>query len=784
MTKEKCHCFHCGDEIREKITFDEKEFCCQGCVSVYELLNASGLSGYYELNSSPGVKAEVAHFDYLENAAVVSDLLDFDSEELSRITLFIPSIHCSSCIWLLENLARILPGIQQSRVYFIKKELNVTFRKSDLTLRRLVTFLAELGYEPEINLGSKNTNKPKKIKNVLGLKIAVAGFCFGNSMFLSLPDYLDQNFLLDSDFKFYFGGLSVLLSLPVLFYSASDYFKSAIGGLRKRFVNIDVPIVFGILTLFVRSIFEIVQGTGTGYLDSLNGLVFFLLVGKWFQSKSYQALSFERDFKSFFPIAVEKVEEKSNRYIQVEEIKIGDVLIIHNDEILPADAVLLEGNARIDYSFVTGEAVAEQKEIGELLYAGGKHVGPAIRVQVSKNVSSSYLTSLWNQDVFESERNHSFKVSIDRISSYFTFAILAIAFGSAAYWYFHDEQMIWQVVSSILIVACPCALALSVPFAYGHTMRVLGRQQFYLKNAEIVEKLSEIKEIIFDKTGTLSSGKKNSAAFHGQELSEEAKRIIKSVASNSFHPYSRQIAQYFSEEKVISLDSFLEEKGQGISSSVAGKAVKIGSAAYCGAQPIEGVSASFVKIDDQILGYFTFEVGYREGIFEVLHNIKEKYTLHLLSGDNDREKSKLVSYFSTLHFNQKPEDKLTFIQSLDGEKSMMIGDGLNDAGALKQAHVGIAVAEDMHQFSPSCDAIVKGDRLVDISKYMEMSRYAMWVVYAAFGLSFLYNILGMTFAVSGNLTPLLSAILMPISSVSVVGFITLAISWKGKRLFG
>ncbi len=217
MTKDTSHCFHCGDEIREEIAFDEKAFCCQGCVSVYEILNANGLKDYYELNSAPGIKSEASSFAYLDNEQVVSQLLDFDSEQIARITLFIPSIHCSSCIWLLENLDRLLPGVQQARVFFIKKELNVTFRKSDLTLKRLVTFLSELGYEPEINLGSKKGAAKMKKSNVLGLKIAVAGFCFGNSMFLSLPDYLDQNFLLEGDFKLYFGLLNVLLALPSSF---------------------------------------------------------------------------------------------------------------------------------------------------------------------------------------------------------------------------------------------------------------------------------------------------------------------------------------------------------------------------------------------------------------------------------------------------------------------------------------------------------------------------------------------------------------------------------------
>jgi len=431
--KEKC--YHCGEDCIDKtLYFDDRAFCCQGCQTVYEILNGSDLCQYYDLEKNPGIQlktpARQEKYAYLDNEDIISKLYDFQDGTLRKVTFYVPTIHCSSCIWLLENLYKLREGILHSSVNFLKKQVSITFEENKVKLRQVVELLAAVGYAPEISL-AQNKKGTKKKDHSLAIKIGLAGFCFGNTMLLSLPEYLDTDFSLAEDFRAFFGYINLILALPVFLYAASDYFVSAWKGIRHRFINIDVPIALGILALFGRSAYEIISTTGPGYMDSLTGLVFFLLIGKWYQSKTYQALSYDRDYASYFPIAVTKVKGDEEQSLPLKDLQVGDRIIIRNQELIPADAILIKGEANIDYSFVTGESVPVSKNSGEQLYAGGRQVGSTLTVEVQKPVANSYLTELWNQEVFDKQRQSRLNSLVDVVSKYFTIAVILISLGTA-----------------------------------------------------------------------------------------------------------------------------------------------------------------------------------------------------------------------------------------------------------------------------------------------------------------------------------------------------------------
>ena len=789
------NCFHCGLLIeKERISFQEKLFCCLGCKSVYEILNINDLGNFYELNKRSGIRPNqdnISQFDYLDTPEIFNKVTDFSEGNTSLVTLKIPVIHCSSCIWLLESLHTLNENINYSQVNFTRKNVQISFDHNKLKLSDLAKFLTNLGYKPVINLETAD-KKEEFLDKTLIIKLAIAGFAFGNGMFFSYPEYAGElmgttDFWMEK-YKPLFRFIMFLLATPVVFYSASDYFKSAWFGLKNKIVNIDVPIVLGILMLYGRSIYEVLTNFGSGYFDTLCGLLFFMLMGKLFQKRTYSALSYDRDYKSFYPIAVTKVDFNGKQdNILLSDLKIGDRIMVRNQEIIPVDAVLINGEGNIDNSFITGESASIPKKAGDKIFAGGKQVGSALELEVIKTVNQSYLTQLWNKEAFKK-----YETGLDNltneISKYFTFIILGITLIAGIYWGRIDFEKMFQIVAAILIIACPCALALSAPFTFGHVMRILGRNKFYVKDTLTIEKISKIDTLVFDKTGTITHNKKSNINFEGSEISEFDLKNIKSLLKNSNHPLSKSLYEFVEViDDYFPVEEFQEIPGKGYSATVRGKTYQIGSARLIGQESKNLETAVYISRNGEFLGKYIFKNEYRADLKSLFKRLYD-YRIHILSGDNSSEEIKLKTMIPNvvgMAFSQSPEDKLNYIKHLQDQKQKvaMFGDGLNDAGALKQSNVGIAVADDTNSFTPSSDVIMSGEKLIDFDKYLQFCKDAMKIVKFTFAISFMYNIVGLSFAVTGHLSPLFAAILMPASSISVVAFTSVATWWRSTKYF-
>lgn len=801
-------CFHCGDMCNDTfIVHQSKSFCCHGCKTVFDILNENDLTYYYDIEKTPGTspKRYDGAFDYLQNEVIVRKLLDFDEQGTRVVLLHIPSIHCSSCIWVLENVHKIHTGVRTSHVNFPKKTVRITFSSEELSLYDLVQLLAKIGYEPYISL-EDDRKKESKIDRSLIYKLGVAGFAFGNIMFLSFPEYFEVSEFWLERYKYLFRALMFVFALPVVFYSGNDYLVSAYKGIRSRMLNIDVPIAIGILVLFIRSTLEVVMDWGTGFFDSLAGLVFFLLLGKLFQQKTYASLSFERDYKSYFPIAVTRLRTNKTAFAkakngtkpeeeqaQVYDLSPGDRIIIRNRELIPVDGILIKGNALIDYSFVTGEAVPVAKKSGDQLFAGGRQLAGVIELEVLKSVEQSYLTQLWSNEVFSKNSINVFQSITDQISKRFTISILTIAVFAALFWILYQPSMALQVFTAVLIVACPCAIALAAPFTLGNLVRIFGRHKCYVKSSSVIEQLANVDTVVFDKTGTLTTNQSNVITYEGVALTADEQSLLTTTLYASNHPLSRSLYTLLQAHDICTLDEFREEVGHGIVGFSEHNQIKVGSYAFVakGRQPQVHQNSNqttvHISANDTYKGYYVFYTEYRKGVQEVFQSLSKDCHLAVLSGDNEGEKEYLKSILpeqTAIVFNQKPVDKLNYIKNLqsEGRKVLMIGDGLNDAGALAQSDVGIVISENVNVFSPACDGIFDASRFTDITTFIALSRKGKKVIVYAFIFSLCYNVIGLGFAISGHLAPVVAAILMPLSSISIVVFTTIYTYVLGKKL--
>ena len=789
MTKSKC--YHCGNDCGSApILFDEKDFCCNGCKTVYDIFSSNNLSFYYDLEASAGATPKIVEgkYDFLETETILEKLVEFNDGKLQIVNLGIPHIHCSSCIWILENLNKLNRSVVTSQVDFPKKTVRITYRNQDISLKQLVNLLVKIGYEPYISLDDYGKNK-EYIDRSLIYKLGVSGFAFGNVMFLSFPEYFEvTEFWLDQ-YKTVFRWIMFAFSLPVVFYASSGYFITAYKGLRVNILTIDVPIALGILVLFLRSSFEIIFDWGSGFFDSLTGLVFFLLLGKFFQQKTYSFLSFERDYKSYFPIAVTRItKDRKEEIAQVYTIKKGDRLLIRNEELIPVDGILILGNARIDYSFVTGESEPVRKKSGDKIFAGGKQLSSAIEMEALKSVSQSYLTQLWSNAVFNKNKPNSFQTITDSIGKRFTISILSIAFTATIFWLFIAPEKALNVFTAVLIIACPCAIALASPFTLGNMLRIFGRGKFYLKDTVVIEQLAQVDTAIFDKTGTITITQNSNVRYEGIPLSNAEESLLKNTLRSSKHPLSRTLYDLLAEYDIVTLDEYEEYLGKGIEGSKEKSTIKIGSAAFVGNSAAHNSQNTAVHIssNNEYKGYFIFQNEYRKGVQNVFKSLSKTMGVSILSGDNSGEKTILEALLpkkTSFYFDQKPEDKLLFIETLQKQDKtvLMVGDGLNDAGALAQSDVGIAISENVNVFSPACDGILDASKFHQLHHYIHASKKAMKIIKLSFGLSLMYNVVGLYFAVTGQLQPVIAAILMPLSSISIVLFTTVSTNLIGRN---
>jgi P-type Cu+ transporter len=787
-------CYHCGDKLpKDPILQDDHAFCCQGCAMVYTLLSENALCDFYELDKERKnlrIEFDADKYAFLDLPDIRHKLIRYSDERMAKVHFYIPQIHCSSCIYLLENMSRLHPGFLDTEINFPKKELSVAFDPAQLSLREVVEWLARIGYPPYLSLEDmEGKARPVYRKDTL-IKLGVAAFAFGNIMLLSFPEYLGASPEASEELDVWFRYLALILSIPVVFYSAGSFFVSAWKSMRQGILNIDAPIALAVGATFIRSAWEVLIHQSPGYFDSMTGIVFFMLIGRYVQDRTYAWLHFERDYRSYFPLAVPTWTEDGFAPKALNDLDRKDIIRLSNEDLVPADGIVTRGTAYLDYSFVTGESDVIEKQAGQTVYAGARHHGAPVEIQLTQRVSHSYLTSLWNKDIFKKEKERRDQW-LDRVSHYFTWLVLLIAAGTALFWAWKDPSMIWNTVTAVLIIACPCTLLLTASFTNGFVLHQFQKAGFFLRSASFLEILAKPDAVILDKTGTLTHPGDYQISYEGAAMTPDIRAAVKMLASMSRHPLSQMLSDHFGRESAAELDisEFEELPGAGTSAYISGMQIKLGNAGYCGASEWKKNKGTtvFLSVDGQFYGTYYIRQHYRKGIEQLFKRLQAFSRTFIISGDNNEDErwlEKLTDGKTILKFRQLPDMKLHLIEDLqkEGSKTIMIGDGLNDAGALRQSDLGVAVSNADQAFTPSSDAILRADQLPRFDAFIQLAAKGRRVIAICFGYSLIYNAIGLYFATSGDLSPLMAAIIMPASSLSIIALSWIMIQWSSRDL--
>lgn len=764
-------CHYCGDPcLEDKIVVKGNNYCCYGCATLDDVVAKINMS-------EEDVKLEYKQFDIQEN---FDQLIEFKNDKVYKVQIVLPSIHCSSCIELLEDLPSFNADVLSSHVNFEQKRASIVAKRT-FKLSLLAQLLDEIGYPPQLSVSNKQKEVAKKQERIALFKMAVAGFCFGNIMLYSMPHYFGLELANDLFFSRLFSILSVVMSIPVVLYSGMEYLRSAYKAVAANKTHINIPIAIGMLSLWAWSLYEIFSGIGSGYLDSLAGLVFFLLVGKWFQSRIYDQVSFQRNLTEFIPMVVRQRTNEGVIWNQISSLNVGDEILVKNNEVIPVQAQLGSDHTLIDYSFITGEQAPEEVLQGADVFTGGRVLGGEAILKIEKKPDVNELWSNWQVGT---KRELPLNWT-NRISKHFTLAVLAIAAVTGIVWYFIDPSQIPFVCSAVLIVACPCALALSAPFTYGNILRVFSKNNFFVKDADSIQSLADIDLVVFDKTGTLTRSSKGMVNYQGEPLDATVKQAVYSACKQSTHPLSLRIADLLNEDE-IEIKNFKELTSKGIEAEFNSSFLRIGSMPWLGKDSEDLESTVGIELDGEFLGYFSFQSVYRDGIEEVVESLSSEYKLNVISGDNDGEYEHLKALLpegSELQFKLDPKQKEELITNWSNDKNVaMIGDGLNDSNALMSSSFGVAITESLNGFYPGADGVLIADEFSKLPRLMELAKYSKRILKIGLVFSLFYNLIGVSFAVAGLLTPIIAAVLMPISSITVVSLDSILVRMKAKKI--
>lgn len=790
-------CAHCGLPVPAGLIDPaaEQQFCCGGCRTVFDVIRANGLERYYALRAdgaaAAGGPARVTGRTYAEydDAAFREMHCRALPGGLYAIELFLEGVHCAACAWLVEKLNQVVPGVVHARLHLRRSLLQLTWDPAAGPLSAAARALDSLGYAPHPARGAARRTLRRREDARLLVRIAVAGAIAGNVMLLAFALYSGMFAAMEPHYQNFFRYLSMALTVISLAWPGSMFFRGAWAAIRTRTAHLDLPIAIGLAAGGVAGVVNTLTGRGEIYFDSLAVLVFALLAGRWVQHRQQRWASDAVEMLySLTPSAVRLVEAEGVREAPIEVVQPGDTVEVRGNETIPVDGEIVRGESRVDQSLLTGEPQPLRVGCGDRVCAGTINISGSLHVRVTAAGEQTRVGKLL-QIVEEYASRPAPLVRIaDRLAGWFTAAVLSLAGVTLIAWLWIDPHRAIDNATALLIVTCPCALGLTTPLTVTVAIGRAAKRGILIKGGDTLERLARAGRMVLDKTGTLTYGRMRVVRWFGEEWVQP---LVGALESKSAHPVAQALVEAFgSRESPASaqLDA-TTTLGAGIAGRVDGHALCVGSAAWVRAsvaREAPGIAAAveeflgagltpvLIAVDGEIRAAAGIGDAIREDAAAALEWLRgQGWRIELLSGDHagvvQRVARQLGIDAQLARGGCLPEEKLEYIrQTACATTTVMVGDGINDAAALAAADVGIAVHGGAEASLAAADVYLNRPGLAPIVELIRASRRTFGAIRRTLAVSLGYNVAGAVLAMTGVLNPLIAAILMPISSFTVL----------------
>jgi Cu2+-exporting ATPase len=826
----RARCAHCGLAVPTGLLEEgtERQFCCAGCRSVWSLIHEHGLDRYYALREDhPAAPApsSARRYEELDDPGFQARACRATPDGLSTTELYLEGVHCSACVWLVERLPRLLPGVAETRLDLPRSQVLVRWDPAAVSLSAVARQLSALGYTPHPARGADARALRLGEDRAMLARMGLAGAVAGNVMAIAFALYAGMFDDMEPEFASFFRWASLGLAVPSVIWGGGVFVRGAFTALRAGALSMDLPISIGLLAGFLHSAINTVRGAGEVYFDSVTALIFLLLVGRYLQRRQQRAAGEAAELAaSLHPSSARLIERGRAREVPLEALVPGAVVEVRAGDLVPADGVVIAGRSGLDVSLLSGEPAPVAVAPGDPVHAGTVNVSSRIEVRVEQTGEDTRVGRLMKLVEEHARRRAPIAMLADRISGHFVGAVLTLAAATVALWWRADPVLAIDHAVALLIVTCPCALGLATPLALSSAIGQAARAGFLIKGADVVEKLTRPGRMWLDKTGTLTEGRAALVRWTGDE---SAKGLVAAAEAHSSHPLARAFLAALGEPARGARVEILETHGGGIEARVGDRSVVVGAPAFVGsrvaagrgeirrgslapgaggpgaggagggralagdgppgtgragesrARAVEALTAQgltpvLVAIDGQVVAAAGFGDPVRADAAAALDRVRALgWRLGILSGDHPRVVAAVGSGLGLAsdqcHGGVTPEEKLRVVAE-DAARGpvVMAGDGVNDAAALAAAGVGIAVHGGAEAALAAADVFVTRPGVARIAELCEGSRRAMWVVKRNLLFSLGYNVVGVALAMAGLLNPLVAAILMPLSSITVI----------------